>query len=94
MRAPSPDTAFQLLLAGSVDVLAGVRQHLVANAEKMHSAQVLAERFMAIGQAMGVPKGHAQAARYAREFIEDMKSSGFVARSLEKHGVRGVTVPR
>jgi polar amino acid transport system substrate-binding protein len=94
VRAPNPDAAFQLLLGGSVDVLAGVRQHLIANAAKLQGGRVLAERFMAIGQAMGVPKGRDQAARYARAFIEDMKSSGFVARSLEKHGVRGVTVPK
>ena len=94
IRAPNPDAAFQLFFAGTVDVLAGVRQHLVANADKLAGARVLAERFMAIGQAMGVPKGRNQAARYLREFIEDVKSSGFVARAIEKAGVRGVTVPR
>jgi polar amino acid transport system substrate-binding protein len=94
VRAANPDAAFELIVAGKVDVLAGVRQHLVTNADKLAGALVLADRFMAIGQAMGVPKGRDRAAHYLREFVEDMKSSGFVARALEKHGVRGVTVPK
>lgn len=47
---------------------------------------------MAIQQAVGVPKGRDAAAKYLREFIEDIKASGFVARAIEKAGVRGVTV--
>lgn len=31
--------------------------------------------------------------RYLRDFIEDAKVSGFVARSIEKNGLRGVSVP-
>jgi len=30
--------------------------------------------------------------KYLREFIEDVKASGVVARAIEKSGVRGVTV--
>ena len=35
VRASSPDTTFPLLVSGAVDVLAGVRQHLVANSAKL-----------------------------------------------------------
>ena len=35
IRAPDPNGAFELILSGKVDVLAGVRQHLVANAKKL-----------------------------------------------------------
>ena len=93
VRAPSPDAAFALILSGQADVLAGVRQHLVANSAKLPGARVLAERFMAIQQALGIPKGRDQAANYLREFINDVKASGFVARALDKHGIRGVSVP-
>jgi polar amino acid transport system substrate-binding protein len=48
---------------------------------------------MAIQQALGIPKGRDQAAKYLWEFINDVKASGFVARALDKHGVRGVSVP-
>ena len=34
IRAPDPNGAFELILSGKVDVLAGVRQHLIANVEE------------------------------------------------------------
>jgi len=93
VRAPSPDAAFELIVTGKVDVVAGVRQHLVANAGKLPGVRVLEGRFMAIQQALGIPKGRAAGAKYLRDFIEDVKASGLVARAIEKAGVRGVTVP-
>jgi polar amino acid transport system substrate-binding protein len=93
VRASSPDAAFELIVTGKVDVLAGVRQHLVANAAKLPGSRVFDDRFMAIQQALGIPKGREEAAQYLRDFIADVKASGFVARALEKAGVSGVTVP-
>jgi polar amino acid transport system substrate-binding protein len=49
---------------------------------------------MAIQQAVGIPKGREQGLNYLRAFIEDVKASGFVARTIEKHGIGGVSVPR
>ena len=92
VRAASPNESFDLIVAGKVDVVAGVRQALVANAPKLPGSRVFDDRFMAIGQAMGIPKGRDEGAQYLREFIEDVKASGLVARSLEKAGVRGVSV--
>jgi polar amino acid transport system substrate-binding protein len=93
IRAPDPNAAFELIVAGRVDVVAGVKQHLVANAEKLPGSRVLEGRFMAIQQAVGIPKGREAGARYLRDFIEDVKASGLVARAIDKAGVRGVSVP-
>ena len=92
IRAPDPNAAFELLVAGKVDVVAGVRQPLVTNAGKLPGSRVFDGRFMAIGQALGTPKGRDVAAKYLREFIEDVKASGLVARAIEKAGIRGVSV--
>jgi polar amino acid transport system substrate-binding protein len=92
VRASGPDAAFELLMTGQVDVLAGVRQHLVANSVKLPGSRVFADRFMAIEQALGIPKGRAEAARYLREFIEEVKASGLVARAIERAGLSGVAV--
>lgn len=92
IHASSPDGAFALFRAGKVDVLAGVRQHLVANAAKLPGARVLDDRFMAIQQALGIVKGRVAGARYLREFIEDVKASGRVRQALEKSGVSGVSI--
>ena len=92
VRASSPEEAFELIVAGKVDVLGGVRQHLVANTVKVPGSRVLEGRFMAIQQALGIPKAREAGLNYLREFIEDVKASGFVARALEKAGVQGVSI--
>ncbi len=48
---------------------------------------------MEIQQAMGVPKTRGNAAvHYLRDFVEDMKRSGFVAEALARHGIKGASV--
>jgi polar amino acid transport system substrate-binding protein len=93
VRAPDPKAAFELLVAGKVEALAGVKQTMVTNAGRLPGSRVLDGRFMAIGQALGIPKGRDAGAQYLREFIEDVKASGLVARAIEKAGIRGVSVP-
>ena len=92
IKAENPNTTFDLLIDGKVDVVAGVRQALIANAAKLPGSRVFDERFMAIGQAMGMPHGREAGLKVLREFIEEMKASGFVAQALERAGIRGVAV--
>ena len=92
VRAPGPDAAFKMLVESKVEGYAGLRQTLVRNAEKFPGSRVLDGRLMAIGQALGIPKGRDAGAKYLCEFIEDVKASGLVARTIEKAGIRGVSV--
>jgi polar amino acid transport system substrate-binding protein len=92
VHAPDPNSAFELIVSGKVDVIAGVRQHLVASSQKLPGSRVLEGRFMSIQQALGIPKGRDAAAAYLRQFIEEVKASGLVDRVMEKAGVRGVSV--
>ncbi|MEA2660073.1 MAG: polar amino acid transport system substrate-binding protein [Candidatus Binatota bacterium] len=92
VHAGSPAEAFELLASGATDVLAGVRQHLAVNSERLPGSRVLDEPFMTIRQAMGIVKGRGDSVAYLRGFIEDAKASGLVARSLEKSAVTGVSI--
>jgi len=91
VRAPNPNAAFELPIDDRVDVVAGVRQHLVANSSKLPGSRVFQGRFMAIQQALGIRKGR-QAAEALSDFIEQAKACGLVARIIENAGVRGVSV--
>ncbi|HEY1235711.1 MAG TPA: ABC transporter substrate-binding protein [Candidatus Binatia bacterium] len=91
VRAPNPNAAFELLIDDRVDVVAGVRQHLVANSSKLPGARVFQGRFMAIQQALGIRKGR-HATEALSDFIEQAKASGLVARIIENAGVHGVSV--
>jgi polar amino acid transport system substrate-binding protein len=92
VRASSPEAAFELIVVGKVDALGGVRQHLAANTAKLPGSRVLDGRFMAIEQALGIPKAREAGISYLRGFIEEVKASGLVARALEKAGVQGVSI--
>jgi polar amino acid transport system substrate-binding protein len=83
LRAEGP-AATDLFLHDKLDALAGVRQPLVAYAKTNPNVRVMEGRFMAIEQAMGTPRGREAGARYLRDFVEEMKASGFVADALKR----------
>ncbi|HZL60004.1 MAG TPA: ABC transporter substrate-binding protein [Stellaceae bacterium] len=86
VRNQSGGRAVEIFLQDRLEALAGVKQPLVAFAQAHPDMRVIPGRFMVINQAMGTPKGHAAGARYLRSFVEEMKSSGFVARELARSG--------
>jgi polar amino acid transport system substrate-binding protein len=92
VRAPTSPLAVEMFVLEKLDVSAGVKQQLVAAASTIPGSRMLPGRFMAIGQAAGVPRGRDAGAAYVRIFIEEAKASGFVARSLARHGIEGASV--
>lgn len=86
------DNAFRRFIADKIEALAGLKPRLVSDHEKLPGSRILDGRFTAVQQAAGTPRGRAAGAQYLREFIEDVKASGLVARTIEKNGVRGLTV--
>ena len=75
-----------------IEVAGGVRQPVTAFAQAHPDTRLIAERFMAIEQAMGTPRGRDAGTAYLSRFIEEMKASGFVARALKASGQGDATV--
>ncbi len=94
VRSDTSQSAIDEFLAGKVDAAAGVKNTLAAAAVRNFAVRLIMGNFMVIGQASGVPKGRPAAARYLREYIEDVKASGFVAEALKKSGVTDATVAK
>jgi polar amino acid transport system substrate-binding protein len=92
VRAPTSPAVTDMFVAQKLDVAAGVKQQLEADARRIPGLRLLEGRFMVINQAMGTPKGREAGAIYLREFVEEMKASGFVAQSLERHRIEGASV--
>lgn len=92
VRAPTSPAVTDMFLAQRLDVAAGVRQQLEADAKRVGGVRMLPGRFMVIEQAMGVPKPHTAAQAWLTGFIEEMKASGFVADALRRHGIEGAGV--
>jgi polar amino acid transport system substrate-binding protein len=94
VRAPTGEAALQRFLRDRLEALAGVKAALRTAVEADPQLRLIDGRFMAIEQAVGVPKrGDDDAAwRYVCAFIEDAKASGLVADALERSGQRDAVV--
>jgi polar amino acid transport system substrate-binding protein len=92
VRAPGIAASYDAFIAQKLEALGGLKPKLVEEAERTPGSRVLDGQVTGVQQAIGAPKGRAAAAKYLRQFAEDVKRSGFVARAIERHGVRGVKV--
>jgi polar amino acid transport system substrate-binding protein len=92
VRAASSDAVFDLWVAGKLDCVAGVKPQLEAHASRIGGLRMLPERFMAINQAMGIPRSREAGAAYLRVFLDELKSSGFVARAFAKNNITGASM--
>jgi polar amino acid transport system substrate-binding protein len=92
VRAPTSPAVVDTFLAQNIEVAAGVKQQLQADAKRLPGLRLLDGRFMVINQAMGIPKGREAGLKYVRDFVEDMKASGFVAEALKRHAIEGAAV--
>lgn len=93
VRAPTSPAVVDTFIAQGLEVAAGVRQQLEADAQRIAGLRLLPGRFMVIRQAMGVPKSRGTAAAAVlRAYVEEMKASGFIAAALTRHGIAGASV--
>lgn len=94
VRIPTSPAVVQAFVAQHLDVAAGVKQQLEKDAAA-GGLRLLPQRFMVIRQAMGVPKSRGdEAAAYLSTFVGEMRTSGFVAASLERHRIAGAEVAK
>lgn len=92
VRTPISDEVTGMFIAQKLEVRAGVKQQLEADARRIPGLRLVEGRFMVINQAMGTPRGREAGARFLHDFIEKMKASGFVAASLARHHIDGAAI--
>lgn len=93
LRSPTSPTVVDTFIEHGAEVAAGVKQQLESDAQRVPGLRLLPGRFMVIQQAMGLPKGRGdEAAAVLRQYVENMKASGFIADALARHGIQGASV--
>ena len=93
VRLQGAPAALAALRSGQVEVAAGIKQLLEAEAQREPGVRVLPGRFMVIQQAMGTPASRgAEAQGLLAAFVEEMKAGGFVADALARHRIEGAAV--
>jgi len=89
-RTGGGSAMIEMFVADRLDVAAGVRQQLDAYAKDHPEMRVMPGHFQEIRQAMGMPRVEGQpraaGAAYLADFVEEMKTSGFVADALKRSG--------
>lgn len=91
-RATSIDGSYQLFVQEKLEALAGLKPRLVIDAENLPGSRVLDGQVTSVKQSAGTHHGRDAGAHYLREFIEDAKASGLVAKLIAHYAVRGVSV--
>jgi polar amino acid transport system substrate-binding protein len=95
LRREATDAAelTDLFAREKLDAMGGVRQLLGKYLAANPGMRVLPDSFMDIRQAMGTKQGRTIGARYLRDFVEEMKASGFIADALKRSGQSATVAP-
>jgi polar amino acid transport system substrate-binding protein len=86
------DDVMKRFVSDKLDAMAGLRPGLMKNQPQVPGSRILDGNFTTVQQAAGAPTGRPAGAKYLREFIEDVKATGLVAKLIEKNNVKGLTV--
>jgi polar amino acid transport system substrate-binding protein len=92
VHAVGLDGSLSTFLDQKLDALAGLRPRLIKDVQSLPGARLLDGCFMAVQQAVGVPRPKQAALEYLVRFVEAARTSGFVADLIRKHGVEGLSV--
>ena len=75
-----------------IEAMAGLRPRLLTDVKEIAGTRILDGKFMSVQQAIGTPKRNQAGASWLRDFVEEAKASGLVARLIAKHKVQGLSV--
>ena len=91
IRTKGGSTAVDLFKSRGADALAGLKPDLLNSLEQMPDARMLEGTFMTVNHGLGTPRARRAAVQYLKAFVEELNASGFVARSIERHAVQGLS---
>ena len=95
LRATNSQTVIDDFMGGTGNVAAGVKQQLESDAKRYQGLRMLPGHFMVINQAIGIPKArkdYENTSVYLSDVITQLKQSGFIAQSMQRHNIQGAKV--
>ena len=86
-------------LQGSIDMIndrkaeamAALKPMLIDSMPQMPDARLLDGRFMTVNHGLSTSRGKSAADEYLKQFVQELNASGFIARSIERHGIKGLS---
>jgi polar amino acid transport system substrate-binding protein len=92
VRSTATDSAWDLFVRGKLDAYAGLRPGLLTDVQKLPGSRILDGQFTAVQQAVGTARTNQAGAAFLSAFVEEAKASGLIARLIERHHVKGLSV--
>ncbi|MFO1325996.1 MAG: transporter substrate-binding domain-containing protein [Rubrivivax sp.] len=94
VRTDGFDASISLFNAGGADAVAALKPNLIEAMTRMPGGRLLDGRFMTVHHGLGTPVGRDAGAGYLKAFVADLNATGFIARSIERHRVQGLSAVR
>ena len=82
----------RLLLAKEIDAFGANRQRLANIVKESPGFRILPDNLFGVPQTIIVPKGKTEVLAAVNRFIDDVRASGFLKKSVEASGVAGLEV--
>lgn len=92
LRSDTADGALKQFVAEKLEAYAALKPRLLTDTKELTGSRILPGNFMTVQQAIGTEKKNAAGAAFLRDFVAEAKTSGLVARLIEKHHVVGLSV--
>lgn len=86
------DAALQMLAGGDIEAYAANRQRLAEAIDRIGGLRLLPDNFLAVQQAIVVPKGRAERLAIVNAFLDDARKSGLIRDAIARAGLHGVDV--
>ena len=91
VRAKTFGESIALFNDGHADALAGLRPALLESMDALPDVRLLEGNFTSVNHGLGTPRERSAAADYLKAFVEDLNATEFIARSIERHGIKGLS---
>jgi len=91
VRTKNFGESIELFNARGADAVAALKPNLIESMGRMPEGRMLEGNFTKVNHGLGTPRARGAGAAYLKAFVEDMNASGFIARSIERHKVQGLS---
>jgi len=90
VRTKNFANSIEIFKQNKVDALAGLKPNLIDSMSELTEGKLLQGNFMTIHHGFAIPLGKTAADVYLQELVQELIATGFVARSIEKHQIKGL----
>jgi polar amino acid transport system substrate-binding protein len=91
VRTKDNQSSIDAFKNGGAEALAGLKPAMLDAMPQLPDARMLEGKFMTVNHGLGTPRDRGAAAEYLKAFVADVNASGFVAKSIERHRVQGLS---